>query len=96
MTHRYTAALILTLTLLSPGAALAGSSLYKGEYDPNNAGHPLKLAYYILYPVGGTLDYLIYRPAWHIGQVEPFRTLFGVPEPVPEIPVDEEAAAELR
>ena len=94
MTMRYAAALVLTLALLAPGAARAGSSTLHGAgYDPTDAGHPLKIAYYILYPVGVTLDYLIFRPAWHIGQVEPFRTLFGTPEPVEETPVDAEAAA---
>lgn len=73
-------ALTLTLALAAPG--LSGAE----EYDPQRAGHPLKVIYYVLYPVGLTLDWLIFRPAWYIGRVEPFRTLFGVPEPAPAVP----------
>ncbi len=76
-------ALLLILSLASPG--LVGAQ----EYDPRKAGHPLKIAYYVLYPIGLTLDWLIFRPAWHIGQVEPVQTLFGVPEPGSDLIVDQ-------
>ena len=74
--------LLLILSLAAPGA------LGAEEYDTKKAGHPLKIAYYVLYPIGLTLDWLIFRPAWHIGQVEPFQTLFGVPEPASDVIVD--------
>ncbi len=86
--RRWAVAATLVVALSAPG--LAGA----GDYDPKRAGHPLKLAYYALYPVGVALDYLIFRPAWHLGQIEPFQTLFGVPEPVPEaLPSEEESEA---
>jgi hypothetical protein len=47
------------------------------DYDPKEAGHPLRIAAYALHPVGVVIDYLIFRPAWWIGSYEPFHTLFG-------------------
>ena len=47
-------------------------------YNPKRAGNPVRIASYVVHPVGVLLDYLIFRPAWWIGQHEPFKTLFGV------------------
>ncbi|MDG2048787.1 MAG: hypothetical protein P8M78_01365 [Myxococcota bacterium] len=47
------------------------------EYEPSNAGQPLRVAAYVIHPVGVIYDYLILRPAFWIGSQEPFRTLFG-------------------
>jgi hypothetical protein len=58
--------------VLMPAVGLAGE-----RYDPRKAGHPLRIAAYVLHPVGVVLDYLIFRPAWWIGQFEPIRTLVG-------------------
>jgi hypothetical protein len=49
-------------------------------YNPRRAGNPVRIAAYVVHPVGVVLDYLIFRPAWWIGQHEPFRTIFGVTE----------------
>lgn len=75
-------------------APSAGAS----DYDPRKAGNPLKIVYYAVYPVALTIDYLILRPAYYIGQVEPFHTIFGTtrhprpPEPPPAVePVPEPA-----
>jgi hypothetical protein len=58
---------------------LAATPARAGEpYDPKRAGNPVRIAAYIVHPVGVILDYLIFRPAWWIGQHEPFRSLFGV------------------
>jgi hypothetical protein len=46
-------------------------------YDPEWAGHPLRIVAYALHPVGVILDYTILRPAWWLGSHEPLRTLFG-------------------
>ncbi|MGH9885784.1 MAG: hypothetical protein ACREBE_09665 [bacterium] len=48
------------------------------RYDPQRAGHPLRIAAYVLHPFGVILDTLIFHPAWWVGTHEPFRTLFGV------------------
>jgi hypothetical protein len=75
-----TRALLLTCILVfAATAANAGS-----RYDPEKAGHPLRVAAYVLHPVGVILDRLIFRPAWHLGQVEGVRQLFGVEEALPE------------
>lgn len=47
------------------------------DYDARQAGHPLRIAAYVLHPVGVIVDRLIFRPAWWIGSHEPFHTLFG-------------------
>ena len=47
------------------------------DYESQAAGHPLRIAAYVLHPVGVIVDRLIFRPAWWIGSYEPFHTLFG-------------------
>lgn len=47
------------------------------EYDSQEAGHPLRIAAYVLHPVGVIIDWVIFRPAWWVGSHEPFYTLFG-------------------
>ena len=47
------------------------------EYDSSDAGFPIRVLAYVVHPVGVTLDYLIFRPAYWIGSYEPFRTVFG-------------------
>lgn len=64
---------VLALALL----ALAVPSGAADDYDPKEAGHPVRIAAYILHPVGVILDRLIFRPAWWLGSHEPLRTLFG-------------------
>lgn len=66
------AALVVLLGLALP--AQAGPT----RYEPRRAGHPLRIAAYILHPFGVILDTLIFHPAWWVGQHEPFHTLFGV------------------
>jgi hypothetical protein len=63
------------------------------RYNPTRAGHPLRIAAYILHPFGVILDTLIFHPAWWVGQHEPMRTLFGV-ETLADDPIDVHAANE--
>ena len=65
--------LVVLLTALS-GAASAGTT----RYNPERAGHPLRIIAYMLHPVGVAADTLIFHPAWWLGTHEPLRTLFGV------------------
>lgn len=62
-------ALAASLATVAPASA--------DEYDPQRAGHPLRIAAYVLHPVGVALDYLIFRPAHWLGHHEPIRTIFG-------------------
>ena len=64
---------VLALALSSPAWAER-----RDDYDPQESGHPVKIAYYVLYPIGFVFDVLILRPAYWLGQHEPFRTVFGV------------------
>ena len=57
--------LIIVLALAGPASAREGEG-----YDPREAGHPLRMAAYLLHPVGVFLDRAIYRPAWRLGQKE--------------------------
>ncbi len=59
----------ITVTLVSPSTA--------SDYDPKEAGHPLRIIAYLLHPIGAFLDYCIMRPAYRLGQKEPCATIFG-------------------
>lgn len=66
------AALLAALLLaIAPAAARAD------DHDPKRAAHPVRVAAYVLHPIGVVLDYLIVRPAHWVVEREPFRTLFG-------------------
>jgi hypothetical protein len=69
--RRWIAALFvaLALALSSPAAA--------DEYDTSNAGHPIRLIAYALYPVGVAIDYILLRPAHWLVSYEPLKTIFG-------------------
>ena len=74
---RIAAALVIGLSF----PAVAGA---QERYDPEKAGHPLRVAAYVLHPVGWLLDRLIFFPAWWIGGHEPLRSIVGhdgLPEP---------------
>ncbi len=66
------ASALLVLALLAVGRPAAAD-----DYDPNYAGHPLRIIAYVLHPVGVILDYLIFRPAHWLGNKEPVKTLVG-------------------
>ncbi|HEX2486692.1 MAG TPA: hypothetical protein VHQ66_15405 [Myxococcota bacterium] len=68
-------ALLATLTLAATLGAAGPASA--DEYDPQEAGHPLRLFAYVLHPVGVAFDYLVFRPAHWVGHHEPLRTIFG-------------------
>jgi len=66
--------LVMVVLALALQAAPASAS---DEYEPSDAGFPIRVLAYVVHPVGVTLDYLIFRPAYWIGSYEPFRTVFG-------------------
>ena len=67
------------LALAAILAAVLGAARPAGadEYDPQRAGHPLRIAAYMLHPIGVAFDYLLFRPAHWVVSREPFRTIFG-------------------
>lgn len=68
-----TLAAALSLALTAGWASPASAD----EYDPQDAGHPVRIVAYVLHPIGVAIDYLLLRPAHWVGHQEPFRTLFG-------------------
>lgn len=66
------AALALAPALLAPLPAAAD------DHDPKYSGHPLRIAAYVVHPVGVIIDVLIFRPAhWLVHRGEWIETLFG-------------------
>jgi len=47
------------------------------EYDPQEAGHPLRVAAYLLHPVGVLIDYALMRPAHWLVHQAPLDSIFG-------------------
>jgi hypothetical protein len=72
--------LVLLLCLASPAGA-------RERYDPQTAGHPVRIAAYALHPVGYLLDRLIFYPAWVIGSWRPIAVLVGHEIDPPELVV---------
>jgi hypothetical protein len=68
---------LAALLLLSAVLGTAAGEARADEYDPSRAGHPLRIAAYLLHPIGVILDYAIFRPAHWAVHHEPLTTLFG-------------------
>lgn len=66
------AALTLVMALLL-GATPAAAD----DFNPERAGHPLRIAAYVLHPVGVLLDVLIFRPAHWLGSQPVIAQLVG-------------------
>ena len=47
------------------------------DYDPQKAGHPVRIVAYVAHPVGVILDLLIFRPAHWIGSLPGLDEFFG-------------------
>jgi len=56
---------------------LASAAARADEYDPQKAGHPVRIVAYVVHPVGVVLDLLIFRPAHWIGSLPGLDELFG-------------------
>ena len=71
--------LCLVVTLLLGFSALAAvpTPAVAAQYDPQQAGHPLRVFAHLVYPVGLVADYCLMRPAFWLVQREPMATLFG-------------------
>ncbi len=66
--------------VLALGLLASASPAAAHEHDPQESGHPLRIAAYILHPFGVLLDTLIFRPAHWVVDHEPLRTIFGAEE----------------
>jgi len=61
--------------LVAGGVAIPRASWADKQHDPSEAGHPLRIVAYVLYPVGYIIDQVIFRPAhWFVSRpaVAPF------------------------
>jgi hypothetical protein len=56
---------------------LCVSAVRADEYDPQRAGHPVRIIAYVVHPVGVILDLLIFRPAHWIGSLPGVDEFFG-------------------
>jgi hypothetical protein len=65
------------LALVAVVVSLAAMPAAADDYDPKDAGHPLRIIAYVLHPVGVVFDYLVMRPAHWLGSQEPLKTFFG-------------------
>lgn len=75
-THRTAASVVAFVAALGLSLALPSSAL-ADRYDPQKAGHPLRVAAYILHPFGVLLDFMIFRPAHHLVMNPQMAYLFG-------------------
>ena len=67
-----------TLLAALAAAALLGPAVSTAdEYDPQRAGHPVRIIAYVLHPVGVMLDVLIFRPAHWFGSLDGVDEFFG-------------------
>ena len=70
---RKIAAVLLVVSL----SIAAASPAFADRYDKKRTGHPLRIAAYVLYPVGALIDVLIFRPAHWLVSQEPFKSAVG-------------------
>ena len=63
--------------MMATSIAAAADRDGKKQYDSKDAGHPLRIAAYVLHPVGVILDRFFLRPAYWMGSHEPIKTLVG-------------------
>ncbi len=75
MRNRIRKGLLIGLLAATLGAAPLPAST--DEHDPQSSGHPIRIAAYILHPVGVVIDTLIFRPAHWLVNHEPWKSLFG-------------------
>jgi hypothetical protein len=65
------------LALLALAASLSATPASADTYDPQKAGHPLRIVAYALHPAGVMLDVLLMRPAHWLVTRESMARLFG-------------------
>ena len=65
------------LAVLAMAAFAVATPARADEYDPQRAGHPVRVIAYVVHPVGVMLDLLIFRPAHWIGSLPGLDEFFG-------------------
>lgn len=72
---------LCVLSCLFVGLILPWPAGAVDKFDPDQAGHPLRVVGYLFHPVGVVLEYAIARPAFFVVKREPFSTIFGYERP---------------
>ncbi len=67
------------LGVLLAGVVLGASApaAWADPHEPQESGHVLRIAAYLVHPIGVLVDTLIFRPAHWLVHKEPLTTLFG-------------------
>jgi hypothetical protein len=73
--------LICIVALIFAGSAPQARA---DDYASGDAGHPLRIAAYVLHPIGWMIDFLIMQPAHKIGNSRPLQKFFGHRDDYPE------------
>ncbi len=68
---------IALAAVLASAIALGAAPAQADRHDIHRSGHPMRVAAYILYPVGLLIDTIIFRPAHWVVNHEPFKQIFG-------------------
>ncbi len=74
---RSVASRIAVFVLLASFCLAAASPAFADRYDKRQAGHPLRIVAYVIYPIGALLDVVIMRPAHWLVSQEPFASAVG-------------------
>jgi hypothetical protein len=67
----------LAALLVVSGLLIVAAPAFADEYDRDASGHPLRIAAYVLHPIGVIIETLIFRPAHWLASFEPIQSLFG-------------------
>ncbi len=67
---------VVAAMLSVSGPALGHDTSVNDQYD-DDITHPIRLAYYLVHPIGFTAEWLIARPFQHIISREQLRNVFG-------------------
>lgn len=65
------------IAAIAAGLLLTPALAWADEYDPQRAGHPVRILAYVVHPVGVILDLLVFRPAHWLGSRPGLDEFFG-------------------
>ena len=67
----------IAIAVMVSAMLLAAAPVSADRYDSERAGHPVRIAAYILHPIGYAIDTLLIRPAHWLVSRRPLKTIFG-------------------
>jgi hypothetical protein len=66
-----------TIALCLCAAFLAATPVSADRYNSAKAAHPIRIAAYILHPIGYAIETLVARPAHWLASKRPLKNIFG-------------------